>query len=66
MVEDYGKVAATFIDTVKGKAFLIVPNTGIRQLAANTANGWTCPGFVPALKTLTLANPRDRKMPSAI
>ena len=33
-VEDYGKVAATFVDTQTGQAIRIVPRSTVRQLAA--------------------------------
>lgn len=43
-IEDYGKVAATFIDTETGHALRIVPRDGCRQAAAayavSAANKW--------------------------
>lgn len=32
-IEDYGKVAATFIDTRTGKAFRLAPKPGVREIA---------------------------------
>jgi len=32
-VEDYGKVAATFVDTTSGEAIRIAPRNGVRELA---------------------------------
>jgi formylmethanofuran dehydrogenase subunit E len=44
-VKDYGKVAATFVDTESGEAVRIVPRAGIRGSAGNYApkarNRWT-------------------------
>lgn len=43
-VEDYGKIAATFIDTESGRAVRVVPRNGIRQearlFAPDGANRW--------------------------
>ena len=43
-IEDYGKVAATFIDTHTGRAVRLVPRSAARDLAARYApeasNGW--------------------------
>jgi formylmethanofuran dehydrogenase subunit E len=43
-IEDYGKVAATFVDTLTGQAVRIVPRLSARNLAARYApeasNGW--------------------------
>jgi formylmethanofuran dehydrogenase subunit E len=36
-VEDYGKVAATFVDTANGRAWRIAPNPGARQTAHDYA-----------------------------
>ncbi len=36
-IEDYGKVAATFVDTLTGTAVRITPRSGIRQAALNYA-----------------------------
>ncbi len=36
-VEDYGKVAATFVDTVSGEAIRIAPRNGVRELAGTYA-----------------------------
>lgn len=36
-IEDYGKVAATFVDTLTGTAVRIAPRSGIRQAALNYA-----------------------------
>src|SRR5574341_409378 len=32
-IEDYGKVAATFVDTLTGRAVRIAPRSGVRTLA---------------------------------
>jgi formylmethanofuran dehydrogenase subunit E len=37
-VEDYGKVAATFVDIVTGQAFRLAPKSGIRQGAYDYAD----------------------------
>ena len=36
-IEDYGKVAATFVDTDTGRAVRIVPRSGVRQRASEFA-----------------------------
>lgn len=40
-VEDYGKVAATFVDTVSGAAFRLAPRADVRELARDFAPGET-------------------------
>jgi formylmethanofuran dehydrogenase subunit E len=40
-VEDYGKVAATFVDATTGQAFRLAPKLGIRQKAFLYADGET-------------------------
>ena len=37
-IEDYGKIAATFIDTETGKSIRIVPRSAIRELAYESAS----------------------------
>lgn len=44
-IEDYGKVAATFVDSITGKSVRIVPRSGVRNLAleyatASVSNRW--------------------------
>jgi len=39
-VEDYGKVAATFVDTDEGRAWRIAPHPAARVLAPGAANRW--------------------------
>lgn len=36
-IEDYGKVAATFVDTRAGQAFRLVPRAGVRRASASYA-----------------------------
>ncbi len=38
-IEDYGKVAATFIDTVSGRALRLAPRTDVRRMALSYAPG---------------------------